>query len=87
MQTLCSNNEGSMKIEEQQEGKCLRTGLWDICIYLYLQCGLKHINQHILTSKNTVGPFYILFFTPKTASIPCANTHTPKHAQTHAHQV
>ncbi len=36
VQTLCSNNEGSMKIEEQQEGKCLRIGLVLLKILLVL---------------------------------------------------
>lgn len=84
VQTLCSTNAGSMKIEEQVFED---TGLWDICIYLYLQCELKHINQHILTSKNTIAHLYIYIYTlfhSQTASIYtlCKHPHPQTYTRT-----
>ncbi len=86
VQTLFSTNAGSKKIEEQEVFE--DTGFRDICLYLYLQCGLKHTNQHILTSKNTIAHFiyiyiYIRLFTPKTASGYPVQTPTPLNIHMH----
>ncbi len=60
------------------------TGFRDICIYLYLQCGLKHINQHILTSKNTIAHFiYIYIYAFSLPKLPLGTLCKHPHPQTY----